>query len=422
VSRFEIVRDPVLREEVWLAQSRAGLRVRVAPTARFAESIAVVTFAYGSVDLGFRTGSGPVRSPLGTAHYLEHKLFEDEELAAFERFARRGAQVNAMTSFARTSYYFHATSRFAENLQDLLHLVARVHVTPANVDKERGIIAQELRMYEDNPDYRAFFDLLQGLYAHHPVRHPVGGTVASIQAVTAEHLRECHAAFYGAGNAALAAAGPVDPEEVLALADASALAPRPEPQRLLDDDLGAPPRPAASLALPVARPRVLLGWKARALPGDAEARLREELVTRVLLDRLLGASSERRERLRRDGRIDDSLSVTHLADRTFGFTVVGCETEDPPATRAALLAALREPLRLDEGDLEPVRRKQLGSYLRTFEQVKGLGFGHASEALDGVAPFQTLARMRSIAPADVAARQRELFDETAHAWLEVAQA
>ena len=257
MSRFQVVRDPVLREEVWLARTQAGLRVRIAPTARFTESIAVATFAYGSVDLGFRAGAGTVHSPLGTAHYLEHKLFEDEELAAFDRFARRGAQVNAMTSFARTTYYFHATSRFAENLQDLLRLVARVHVTPQNVDKERGIIAQELRMYEDNPDYRAFFALLQQLYAHHPVRHPVGGTVESIQAVTAEHLRECHAAFYGAGNGALAVAGPVDPEEVLALADASALAPRPEPERLLDADLDAPPQPVARLPLPVARPRVL---------------------------------------------------------------------------------------------------------------------------------------------------------------------
>src|SRR5690606_34951099 len=112
---------------------------------------------YGSTDLGFVADGVRHESPEGVAHYLEHKLFEDEDLHVFDRFGRRGARVNAMTSFTRTTYYFQATDRVEENLADLLALVATAHLTPENVEKERGIIAQELRMYEDSPEYRAFF-------------------------------------------------------------------------------------------------------------------------------------------------------------------------------------------------------------------------------------------------------------------------
>ncbi len=220
---FEIVQDPILGEEVWLGRTTKGLSLRVVPTDRFREVAAVIAFRYGSTDLGFRRNGNEVHTPEGMAHYLEHKLFEDEAIKAFDRFARRGARVNAMTGFTRTAYYFTASGQLEENLKDLLHLVSNAHITAENVDKERGIIAQELRMYEDSPDFRTLFDMLGRLFPGHPVRHAVGGTVESIQDITAEGLLQCYEAFYRTGNAALAVAGPVEPDRVLELAENCAL-------------------------------------------------------------------------------------------------------------------------------------------------------------------------------------------------------
>ena len=141
--QFEVVRDPILGEEVWLATTTAGLRIRVLPREHIREAAAAIAFNYGSVDLEFEDGGQAVQTPAGTAHYLEHKLFEDEELAVFQRFAQRGARVNAQTGFSRTTYYFLATSAIRENLQDLLRLVSKPHITQENVDKERGIIWEE---------------------------------------------------------------------------------------------------------------------------------------------------------------------------------------------------------------------------------------------------------------------------------------
>ncbi len=407
----------MLGETVWLARTDGGLPVRVLPTDRFREVAAVVTFEYGSTDLGFQLDGAPHRSPEGVAHYLEHKLFEDEELQAFDRFAKRGAQVNAMTGFAHTTYYFTATDQFEANFADLLHLVSNAHITPENVEKERGIIAQEIRMYEDNPDYRGFFDFLGCLYKEHPVRHPVGGTVESIGEITAEELLTCYDAFYCTGNAALAVAGPVDPEQVLDLAQACQLSEGAAPRRLSPGDLGPVARARSRRTIEVSRSRALLGFKDRTMPADTQARLERNLLSRILLDSLFGASSDLREELRNEGLVDDTLTATYMSEPSFGVTAVGCECDDPDAVVEALRGVLCDAERapLSDDHLERVRRKVLGGYVRSFASVKGMAFRHAKEALEGTPPFGNLERAQSVTLDQLHARRAEHFVDDAFA-------
>lgn len=417
VDRFEIHQDPILGEQVLLAQTSSGLPVRVIPTDRFSEVAAVVTFGYGSTDLGFQRNGSEHRSPEGVAHYLEHKLFEDEDLQAFDRFAKRGARVNAMTGFGQTTYYFTATDQVKANLQDLLHLVSNAHITPENVEKERGIIAQEIRMYEDSPDYRGFFDFLGCLYEQHPVRHPVGGTVESIAEITAEELLACFDAFYCTGNAGMAVAGPVDPDEILDLAEACTLRGGAAPERLSPRDLGAVKTPRFRRSFDVARSRVLLGYKDRSLLDSNEERLRRNLLSRILLDSLFGGSSDMRESLRVQGLVDDTLGASYMSESDFGVTAVGCECEDPETVIGRLgdvmADAASSPVHADH--LERVGRKVLGSYVRSFASVKGMAFSHAKEALQGSSPFQGLARMQGITVEDLLARRSEHFQADAFA-------
>ncbi len=411
--RFEIVRDPVLGEEVWLARTSHGLPLRLVPTDRFREIVAVATFGYGSTDLGFVLDGKRHVSPEGVAHYLEHKLFEDEDLHVFERFGRRGARVNAMTGFTRTTYYFQAVSELEANLSDLLRLCTRAHLTDENVEKERGIIAQELRMYEDSPEYRGFFAALGGLYSEHPVRHPVGGTVASIARIDVAELLACHRAFYRTGNAALAVAGPIDPEAVLDLAEACGLAEGKEPERLFPADLGPADGEVRRMKMEVSRPRLLLVLKDRSLIDDPEQRARRELATRLLLDRLFGSSSEIREDLHARGLVDDSLSASYLGERTFGFAVVACETEQPDAVAEELKALLLRDVEVDADHIERVRRRFLGQFVRSFDSLQAMAFGHAEEQIEGVVPFGALQRMQTIDAEDVVARRRELCRDDA---------
>jgi predicted Zn-dependent peptidase len=294
---FHSFRDPIVGEEVLLARTSRGLSVRVLPRPRLREAAAVITFHYGSIDLAFDRDGIRTESPAGTAHYLEHKLFEDEELAVFQRFAARGARVNAQTGFARTTYFFQCAQQFGDNLRDLLRLVSRPHITDENVEKERGIIAQEVRMYEDSPDQGAAFSLLSAMYAQHPARLTVGGTVESIGRITKATLLDAYAAFYRTGNASLAVAGPVDPDEVLRLAEACELAEGSAPSRADIADFAPVASSRIERSLSVARPKALLGLKERERADTAFARSRRATATGVVLDRLFAGSSDLRERM-----------------------------------------------------------------------------------------------------------------------------
>ena len=264
-------------------------------------------------------------------------------------------------------------------------------------------------MYEDSPDFRTLFDMLGRLFPGHPVRHAVGGTVESIQEITAEGLLQCYEAFYRTGNAALAVAGPVEPDRVLELAENCALLSGQPATSLCPEDLGPAEDGTAHRTMQVARDKVLLGFKDRELIADAEARLRRDLLTRVLLDRLFASSSEIRERMDREGLVDDSLSSFYTGERTFGFTAVGCETQDPDKLVQALKNVMLTAAPVDDDHLERVRRKFLGQYVRSFESVKHMAFGHCQENLEGVQPFKALQRMQSITLEEVQTRQQEHF-------------
>ncbi|MBK8098276.1 MAG: insulinase family protein [Planctomycetes bacterium] len=408
MSTWERVTDPVVDETVWCARTSRGLRVRVAPRPRFRETAAVITFGYGSTDLWFTDDRGELTTPAGTAHYLEHKLFEDEALDTFGRFAARGARVNAQTGFTRTSYHFTASTQFRDNLTDLLYLVGTPHITDANVAKERGIIAQEVRMYEDSPDYCTMFDLLGCLYGEHPVRYTVGGTVASIDAITAELLLRCWRAFYRTGNAALAVAGPVDPDDVLALAEACPLPAGAAPHRGVVADFGPVARTRSERAMSVARPKLLLGIKDATPAPTWEERSRRQLATRALQDRLFAASSEVRERLHVRGVVDDSLGAGYHGEKTFAFATIGCETRDPARVEAELRAAWQAPPPVDDEHLERIRRRHLGAFVRGCESMRALAFGQAGEALDDVPPFASQRLVAALTLADVQQRREQL--------------
>lgn len=270
-------------------------------------------------------------------------------------------------------------------------------------------------MYEDHPEYRGFFALLRRLYAEHPVRHPVGGTVDSIAGIDVAELLACHRAFYRGGNVALAAAGPIDPAQVLEAASAWDLAAGAAPERHCPEDLGPADGTPELVPIALARPRLLIGLKERSLVDDAGERTVRELTTRILLDALFGPGSEIREDLHHRGVVDDSLSASYTSERTFGFAVLGAESDDPERVAAELRSVLSQPLELASDHLERIGRRVLGSYVRSFDSQRSLAFGHCDEGLEGLEPFGTLGRLRSITGEMVEERRRELCREDSFA-------
>lgn len=228
--------------------------------------------AFGSVDAAFELDGTRVEVPAGTAHFLEHKMFESEDGDAFALYAATGASANAFTSFDKTCYLFTCTDRFEENLAILLGLVSRPYFTAQTIAKEQGIIGQEIKMYEDSPEWRLVFGVYRGLYGVHPVREDIAGTVQSIASLTPQLLYSCTDAFYSPGQLVLAVAGNVTLAQVVAAAEQTPFAQAAHTvRRLMPAEPQAVAVPRAHVCMDVAKPLVAVGFKA-AVPAALPSR------------------------------------------------------------------------------------------------------------------------------------------------------
>jgi len=203
-----------LEEALFEGTAPSGLRYILNPKPGFSKTMAMLGVRFGSTDNSYAVDGEKLEVPAGTAHFLEHKMFENEEGDVSDLFAANGASCNAGTGFTTTTYLFSCTERLSENLKLLLQFVQSPYFTGELVAKEQGIIGQEIKMYNDDPDWMVFFLMLRSLYRDHPIRQDIAGSVESIRLITPEVLSQCHRVFYRPGNMALVLSGCLDPEEV----------------------------------------------------------------------------------------------------------------------------------------------------------------------------------------------------------------
>lgn len=208
-----------LKETLYYEKLPNGLDVYVLPKQGFNKTFATFTTKYGSVDNTFVPlgKEEMIRVPDGIAHFLEHKLFEKEDHDAFQLFSKQGASANAFTSFTRTAYLFSGTSNVEQNLNTLLNFVQEPYFSEKTVEKEKGIIGQEIQMYQDNPDWRLYFGLIDSLFVKHPIKIDIAGTIESISKITKDLLYECYETFYHPSNMLLFVVGAIDPEKTMDL-------------------------------------------------------------------------------------------------------------------------------------------------------------------------------------------------------------
>ena len=394
---------PKLGERCWQEILPNGLCVRVVPKPGFARCYAFLGVNFGSIDTQFTLGGVRHRVPDGIAHYLEHKMFDLPEDNAMNLFAAHGGSPNAFTGYAMTAYYFDCTEEFEENLKILLRLVTEPYFTPESVEKERGIIAQEIRMYEDSAESRVVEDLFDGMFRSHPVRVPIAGTVESIAEITAQSLYDCHAAFYQPGNMVLCVAGDVDPETVVRIArEGTPAQPGVLPQR----DYGAPealscPHSRMERTMEVAMPTFAIGFKCP--PPESEP-LRREIVGEIAAEILAGESSALYQRLYEQGLIDAGFSVGYESVKDACLLSATGDSRDPEAVLQALLDEAARIVKegFDRAQFDRLVRSAVGRRTRdldSFESICYLMGG--SYYFDGVDYLRFPEVYASVVPEDV---------------------
>ncbi len=314
-----------------------GLNIYVDVRPEYAKQFAFFATRYGGMDLRFRGEDGEwLDTPAGVAHFLEHKTFDTEDGNALQIMAANGTDPNAFTSWAMTGYFFDGVRGFEENLRTLLSFVSVPWFTPESVDKEQGIIAQEIRMYEDDPGDEVYCRLLEAMYIRHPIRTKVAGTVESIAQITADTLYQCHGAFYRPGNMVLCAAGNIDPQRVADIAR-EVLPCAPAPAVAVDHGRPEPPQVGQQYVrktMAVSMPLFALGFKGT--PAQ-EGGLRQRLVAELVCDVLFSSSAPLYSRLYEQGLINSSFNSCYSAAPGCAWIMAEGESRDPERVRAEVL-------------------------------------------------------------------------------------
>lgn len=405
-----------LQETLYHEVMDNGLQVYVLPKAGFQKTFATFATKYGSVDNHFRVKGQEHQVPDGIAHFLEHKMFEEPEGDIFATFSSNGASANAFTSFDQTVYLFSATERIYDNLETLVNFVQHPYFTDENVNKEKGIISQEINMYNDNPDWRSYFGLIEALYSKHPVHIDIAGTVESIHTITKETLYECYHAFYHPSNMLLFVVGGVEPEKVFELVRNNQSAKTYEPQgeidRLFEPEPSTVANPRKEMKLAVSLPKCLFGFKETRLGLTGEALLRHDLESKLMLDMLFGSSTQLYQKLYDEGLISDSFGHEYNSSPQYAFSAIGGDTKDPDQ----LLARIREEVEtikqkgFEETHFERARKKRIGGYLRMLNSPENIAHEFTRHRFRGSDLFEVLPVYESITLEDVNRRLQEHLD------------
>ncbi|OHB77141.1 MAG: hypothetical protein A2Z34_09135 [Planctomycetes bacterium RBG_16_59_8] len=402
---WTIRKSRLLREEMITHTLSCGLKAVLIPRRGFRQKVFLLTTRYGSIDIQFRIdGDRDVtKTPAGVAHYLEHQLFKKRDRNILVDFGREGASSNAFTSACSTAFYVSCTEGTEKNLATLLDVVFSPFFSDENVTKERTIIEQELRMYQDLPDHRCFANLLDALYHAHPARLEVGGTVESIQSIDRNMLEACHRTFYTPENMLLVASGDLDAAKLFVflekrLGDLGVRGGLPAVRRDLPEEPPSARAPRAGIAMSVSRPCIAIGFKDSARVRKGAEIVALELATNTILDAAFGKGSLSYDRLYRKGLIDDSFSASFAREESFGHTVIGGETDDPDRLAEAIADVLRGLRRkgFNRRDIERLRRRRLGRYVRAFDSPEEIVFFSADSLLKGVDPFDFPALIKGV--------------------------
>ena len=356
-----------------------GLTVYLLPKNDYHKTYGLFSTNYGSIDNEFIPygEKEKVKVPDGIAHFLEHKLFEKEDGDVFQLFGKQGASANAFTSFTKTSYLLSTTDQVEKNLTTLIDFVQAPYFTEETVNKEKGIIGQEIQMYEDDPNWRMFFGILNNLYPTHPLHIDIAGTVESIDKITAQDLYTCYRTFYQPSNMVLFVVGKMEPEKLMKLIrenqEAKNFPPKQEIVRYFPENTKEIIKQSA-LEAAITRDKFVLGIKGLdTLPQEGTELLRYKTAINLLFQMILGNTSRNYLAMYNQGIIDDSFGFEFSLDREFHFADFSGDTDEPEKAaekvKEIILGFADDP-EVSETNLDLLKKKMLGQYFQSLNSIE----------------------------------------------------
>lgn len=392
-----------LNDNYEVLKHSSGLTVYLYKMPKYSTTYASISTKYGSNYLNFTQNNEKISTVPGIAHFLEHKLFQNQDgTDAFELFADTGANANAFTSFEKTAYLFACTNDFKKNLDILLDFVFNPYFTPESVEKEIGIIAQEINMYDDEPSWKVFKNLMQGLYVNHPIREDIAGDVKTINEVTADTLYKCYNAFYTPENMVLCVAGDVSMDDIEKICDKNVKKsqnPTAIPETVNEPDQINKEKTVKSMDISI--PYFQIGYK-----GKNKSLIENEtdsIYGEMLADIIAGDTSELYRTLYEKGLINDAFGAEVMSGNDYYVTVFSGESKEPEKVYETLKEKIKELKEkgINDEDFEIAKRSMYGRYVRIFSRPSSVASLMSSCHFSNLEMYDIIEKIANAKKSDV---------------------
>ena len=369
-----------LKETLYHEKMANGLQVYLLPKMGFEKTYGLFSTKFGAIDTTFipLNKDEMIKVEDGIAHFLEHKMFDMSDGDASEKFAKLGASTNAFTSSSRTAYLFSTTSNEYACIELLLDFVQKLEITPESVEKEKGIIGQEIKMYDDDPDWQVYFGSIQNLYQQHPVAVDIAGTIETVNRTDKDMLELCYNTFYHPSNMMIFVVGNIDPDKAMAtikenqdkknfsLANPIVLKKVNEPKEIKTKE--------KVLTMDVEMNKIIVSIKVNEILENPKDKIKRELALNLLFDLLFSKSAKLYNDWLNQGIINDSFSASFTQERDYAFIQIGCDCNDYETLKEKLLDLIKDfdTIKIDQEDFNRIKKKNIGLFINMFNSPESI--------------------------------------------------
>ena len=398
-----------LKETLYHEKMDNGLEVYLLPKPGFEKTYGLFSTNFGAIDTTFVPlgQEGMIKVEDGIAHFLEHKMFDMNGTDASDEFAKLGASTNAFTSSSRTAYLFSTTSNEYPCIELLLDFVQKLEITPESVEKEKGIIGQEIKMYDDDPDWRVYFGSIQNLYNLHPVAIDIAGSVETVNNTTKEMLETCYNTFYHPSNMMLFVVGNINANKAISIIRSNqAKKDFKMANKIVCQKVFEPNNIKVKenvLTMDVEMNKIIVSIKINEILDDPKLKIKRELAINLLFDLLFSKSSKLYNDWLNRGIINDSFSANFTQERDYAFIQIGCDCDDYETLKDNLMDLIKnfKDIKIEESDFERIKKKNIGLFINMFNSPESIANIFSRYYFEGTIAFDLIDEVAKISLDDI---------------------
>ena len=411
---MKVIESLKIKEKAYVEELENGLKIIIIPKKNTKKKYIIWGTHFGSIDNHFimpKTGE-EVYIPDGVAHFLEHKMFEQPNgTNSLDTLMALGIDANAYTTNDHTAYLFECTSHFDEGLKELLDYVQHPYFTDENVEKEKGIIGQEIRMYDDDPGWQLYMNALDCMYKENPIKIDIAGTVESISKINPDVLYKCYNTFYHPSNMVLVACGDFEPQELLEKIK-SQLLPKEnqgEIKRIYPPKEEKINKEYKSVKMEVSTPIFMMGY--RDSQTEKTERVKKHIAVEIILNMIIGKSSKLYEKCYKEGLLLAQPDFDYESNEQYSHVLISANSKDPKKVEEGILQEIEKMQKdgLDAERFEQIRRKIYGDYVIEYNSVGDIARMFLADTMKGVQSFDYIEQFETVTKEYTENILKELF-------------